>query len=156
AAKKERWTDAAQDLVDLLAAENAEDFLIPLEAGKETTSQSIKSSTLQLVQKLPREVLEAYELLVGGEPDALLQEALQAGDERRLAEVARRFLFTPAGEKAAIILARKSMDSRQWEGALLDLNRLDFKPPASRRYPHETDLMRAICLHKVGQTEDAV
>jgi len=155
AANEERWTDAAQELMALLTAESSEDFLVPLDNGKETTSDSVKSTTLQLVQKLPPSVLEAYELLVGTEPEALLQEALAENDRRKLSEVARRFLFTAAGEKAAIILARKSMDTRQWEGALLDLRRLDYKPQQSRRYQDETDLMRAICLREVGQAEQA-
>ena len=155
ASKDERWTDAAQDLIALLAVENAEDFLVPLDDGKETTSESVKSTTLQLVQKLPPNVLEAYQLLVGTEPEALLKEALTENDQRKLSEVARRFLFSESGEKAAIILARKSMDARQWEGALLDLKRLDFKPPQSRKYQDETDLMRAICLREVGQEDVA-
>lgn len=155
AANDERWTDAAQELVALLAGESSEDFLIPLDKGNETTSDSVKSTTLQLVPKLPPSVLEAYQLLVGTEPDALLQEALTENDQRKLSEVARRFLFTNAGEKAALILARKSMDARQWEGALLDLRRLDYKPQQSRRYQDETDLMRAICLREVGQVDEA-
>ncbi|MEW4565675.1 PQQ-binding-like beta-propeller repeat protein [Bremerella sp. JC770] len=155
ASNDERWTDAAQDLLALLAGESAEDFLVPLDEGEQTTSDSVKSTTLQLVQKLPPSVLEAYQLLVGTEPDALLKQALQENDQRKLSEVARRFLFTHAGEKATIILARKSMDARQWEGALLDLRRLDFKPQSSRRYQDETDLMRAICLREVGQVDEA-
>ncbi|MBA2114834.1 PQQ-binding-like beta-propeller repeat protein [Bremerella alba] len=155
AASDQRWTDAAQELIALLAGENSEDFLVPLDKGNETTSSSVKSTTLQLVQKLPPNVLEAYQLLVGTQPEALLKEALAENDQRKLAEVARRFLFTTAGEKASIILARKSMDARQWEGALLYLRRLDYKPQQSRRYQDETDLMRAICLREVGQAEEA-
>lgn len=154
--KEKRWTDAAQDLIDLLAAEDTEDFLVPLDGQGETTSESVKTSTLKLVKTLPPDVLEAYTLLVGGEPDVMLQEALATNDQRKLANVARRFLFTPDGEKAAIILARKAMDAQQWEGALLDLKRLDFKPPKTRRYQAETDLMTAICLYEVGQVDQAV
>lgn len=155
AAQKEQWTDAAQNLIAILAGESSEDFLVPLTEKKQTTSSSIKTATLEMVRKLPPQVLEAYDLLVGGEPDALLQEALITNDPRRLSEVSRRFLFTPAGEKASIILARKAMDSRQWEGALLELKRLDFKPEKSRKYKNETDLMRAVCLREVGDKEEA-
>ncbi len=155
AADEEKWTDAAQDIMLLLAGENAEDFLSPLDSGKQTTSQSVKSTTLELVQNLPPNVLKAYDLLVGTEPDVLLQEAISENNERKLADVSRRFLFTPAGEKAAIILARKAMDARQWEGALLALNRLDYKPNRTRTFVDESDLMRAICLREVGQTEQA-
>lgn len=153
--EEERWTDAAQELIELLAVEDSEDFLVPLETSDETTSESVKTSTLKMVKSLPSNVLEAYQLLVGGEPEAMLQDALTTDNHRELTNVARRFLFTPSGEKAAIILARKAMDARQWEGALLDLNRLDFKPDNSRRYRNETELMKAICLKEVGQADEA-
>lgn len=152
---EQRWTDAAQDLIEILAVEDNEDYLVPLETSDGTTSESVKTSTLKLVKTLPSQVLEAYLLLVGGEPDAMLQNALTTNNQRELANVARRFIFTPAGEKAAIILARKAMDNRQWEGALLDLNRLDFKPDNTRHYRNETNLMKAICLKEVGQVESA-
>lgn len=153
--ENERWTDAAQELIELLAVEDSEDFLVPLETSGETTSESVKTSTLKLVKTLPPQVLEAYLLLVGGEPEAMLQDALTTNGRKELTNVARRYLFSPSGEKAAIILARKSMDARQWEGALLDLNRLDFKPDNTRRYRAETDLMKAICLKEVGQVDQA-
>lgn len=155
AAEQERWTDAAQDLITLLSGEKSEDFLVPLEENEQTTSSSVKSAALNLVRKLPPKVLEAYDLLVGSEPEALFKEALTENDPRKLAEVSRRFLFTPSGEMAAIILARKAMDARQWEGALLELKRLDFKPPGSRKYLNESDLLRAVCLFEVGQETDA-
>jgi len=150
AAIDEKWTDAASGVLEFQSRPEQEDYLEELAPNQETTSQSISSALMKMIGAMPPRVMEEYQLLVGGEPKALLDEAIETQDIKVLSEVAQKYLFTPEGELASLILARNAMDQGEWEGALLQLQRLDFKPIGSRQHLSESELMRAICLQEVS------
>ena len=69
---------------------------------------------------MPREGRELYELQYGARARQMLDEALEAGDMERLAEVSRRFFHTRAGYQATFLLGLYHFDhGRPMAGALV-------------------------------------
>ncbi len=72
--------------------------------------RSLKIEAQRLIGQMPRDGRELYELQYGARAQRLLSEAVAAGDESRLAEVARRFFHTHAGREATYLLGIERLD----------------------------------------------
>lgn len=155
AAEDRRWTDAAQELATILSDSEYEDYVTRSEVGK-PANESLKAYVSGMMAELPNSVWDAYQLLVGAEAGAILNEGLKTQDQEKLGEVVRRYLHTKAGEKATIILARLLMDRRQWEGAYLLLSKLEDIRPNRRDLVMESEILKIVCQASSGNRESAL
>ncbi|MEX0792198.1 MAG: PQQ-binding-like beta-propeller repeat protein [Pirellulaceae bacterium] len=155
AAEDKRWTDAAQELASILSDSEYEDYVTRSEVGK-PANESLKAYISGMMAELPNSVWDAYQLLVGAEARAILDEGLKSQDPEKLGEVIRRYLHTKAGEKATIILARLLMDRRQWEGAYLLLSKLEDIRPNRRDLVMESEVLKIVCRASSGDRKSAL
>lgn len=155
AAEDKRWTDAAQELASILSDSEYEDYVTRSEVGK-PANESLKAYISGMMAELPNSVWDAYQLLVGAEARAMLDEGLKAQDQEKLGEVVRRYLHTKAGERATVILARLLMDRRQWEGAYLLLSKLEKIRPNRRELAMESEILKIVCRASRGDRKAAL
>jgi outer membrane protein assembly factor BamB len=116
-----RWSDAAALCDEIL--ESSGDVFIRDEAA--ASLRSLKSAVAQLLARQPARGREAYDLLFAARAERELQAAIAADDRDGVAAVARRWLQTPAGGQAAIILAIAALETDQPAVALGWLARLE-------------------------------
>jgi len=115
------WADAAT-LLDQIVSEGDDAFVAEGDHGG--TRRSIRGEASGLIMQLPAAGRAAYELLFGGRAERSLADAIDRGDGAGVAEVARRWMATPAGHTAAIILVVQSLEAGEWRVADAWLDRL--------------------------------
>jgi outer membrane protein assembly factor BamB len=147
-----QWVEAARALQSLLDA--PEDAFVQLKRkgpdGKETVHwTSIRSEANRLLGAMPPEGLEFYEIRYGPSANALLSEAKARGDVQLLQQVARRYLYTKAGEKATGILGTYYLDRRQYLPAALCYERLIQRQKTSE-LESRTLFNAALAFSRVG------
>lgn len=163
-----RWSDAATLLDEILAADNDSFHRRPdtkptakNDAGsrrgtaERTSWRSIKSSAADLIASLDDDGRDAYELQFRARADRALEEAIRSGRTSGVVAVARRWFHTPAGGRAALLLAEEALETNQPLAAGAWLDRL----LASRHAPEfepTLSVMRAIAWHRCGETDRAV
>jgi outer membrane protein assembly factor BamB len=102
-----RWSDAAALSDELL--ESSEDVFVRDQAA--ATQRSLKSAVAELLARQPPRAREAYDLLFAARAERALREAVAADDPEGVATVARRWLHTPAGRQAAVIMAIAALET---------------------------------------------
>jgi hypothetical protein len=110
-------------------------FLDPTEGQPEELG--LKSAARRLIRDLPPEGHAAYELLHGTTARRLLNAALEAGNQDRIAAVVRQYFHTWAGYEAALILAQMESDQgHHLAAAQLYQELIDTPRAAERLEPH--------------------
>src|SRR5262245_15480732 len=89
AVAEDRFTDAVDELNELLSSAASDDFFIGAVGGTDA-QVSLKSQALALLGSMPASGRKLYELKCGAEAKQALEAALTAGDLNQLTEVARR------------------------------------------------------------------
>jgi hypothetical protein len=102
------WKNALRLLQHLL--DRQEDVLAAVKrqgpGGEASALVSVRGEAQRLLAALPEAGREFYEKTYGPDAADLLKQARLLGDDRLLAEVARRYLFTASGLEAVQDLAR--------------------------------------------------
>ncbi|MCE5267341.1 MAG: PQQ-binding-like beta-propeller repeat protein [Planctomycetaceae bacterium] len=150
-----RLAEAVRKLGELL--ESPEDYLVPVggDSSEASVHRSLKAEAERLLGEMPREGRELYELQYGARARQMLNEALDAGDMERLAEVSRRFFHTQAGYQATFLLGQDHFDhGRAMAGALV-LQRLQDAHPAIKELETTLPLTLASCWLKAGMRDKA-
>lgn len=146
----ERWSDAVTLLDEVLASDRDSFFRADLAAA---TWRSVKAEAGLLISGLPPAGSEAYQLQFRAKADRSLTEALASGDDRGITAVARRWLHTPAGQRATLLAALEALDQGQPLAAAAWLDRL----AAVESGPLEPSLavMRAVAWQRAGNPRAA-
>jgi outer membrane protein assembly factor BamB len=111
--QRESWTEAFTALQALL--DHTDDTFIAVqreddEGSAFTTWSGIRAEAARLISTLPAVARAFYEVSYGPQARALFTEALQNGDARLIASVARRFPGTAAGAEACNLLGDYHLD----------------------------------------------
>jgi outer membrane protein assembly factor BamB len=146
----QRWSDAVTLLDEVLASDRDSFFRSDVAAA---TWRSAKAEAALLLANLPAAGNEAYQLQFRAKADRELADALAIGDDRGIAAVARRWLNTPAGQRATLLAALEALDQGQPLAAAAWLDRLaagggdELEPTLS--------VMRAVAWQRAGDARAA-
>jgi outer membrane protein assembly factor BamB len=105
-----------------------------VEVGDDGALAGTKQVARRLIRDLPAEGRLSYETSFGATAQRLLEEAIVKGDPQRLATVAHRYFYTPAGYEAALLLAMDEADAGRHFSAALAYDQLLEAPEAVRRF----------------------
>lgn len=141
----QRWSDAVTLLDEVLGNDRDAFFRTDAEAA---TWRSVKAEAALLIAKLPPAGREAYQLQFRAKADRQLEEALARGDDRGVAAVARRWLTTPAGQRATLLAAMNALDAGQPLAAAAWLDRL--AAVESDELEPTLSVMRAVAWQRAG------
>lgn len=125
------------------------------DAGAAGTWKSMKSVAADLIDSLDKEGREAYELQFRLRAERALEKAIADGDPDTIMAVARRWFHTPAGGKAAMLLALTTLEGGQPLAAVAWLDRLRSSRHAAAFEP-TLSVMRAIAHRRTGDLPRAV
>ena len=145
------WTDATVMLDELLADDR--DAFAQAD-GIAGTCRSLRTEAARMIDTLPGPGREAYLLLFRSRAERALGEAVARDDMAGVAAVARRWLATPAGLRAAVLTAVAALESGDPRAATAWLDRVASSPDAPRFEPSLT-LMRVIALSHAGERRAA-
>lgn len=117
-----RFADAATLLDEMLAAD--EDVFLDEGFTSGQTSRSMKTRVTELIGSLPPAGREAYLLQFRSRAERALNAGIAANDTAEIVTVARRWFHTPAGSRAAIVIATAFLEAGQPLAAAAWLDRL--------------------------------
>lgn len=152
---EKKWTAAAEELGMLLNDPELEDFFLPGQVSG-PVDMSVKKEARDLLNSLPKEGQEAFELLYGADAKAMLKQAITSRDPGMLAEISRRYAHTDSGYQATILLARTQLDQGMPMSAVLALRPLLNSRIALEKYEPEISLLMAIGFYAAGEQEQAI
>ncbi|MGD9723397.1 MAG: PQQ-binding-like beta-propeller repeat protein [Pirellulales bacterium] len=147
-----RYGEAVRLLGGVL--ENGEDFFFKPDPA-ESVFKSLKADAGRLIAELPEEGRQSYELQFGARARTMLQEAVASGKASNLADVARQFFYTAAGQEATFLLGRHHLDHNRPTAAALCFERLRKTPAARERLEPVLSLSLAVCWLRAGNPEQA-
>ena len=150
-AESGNWTDAAVMLDELLADERD---AFAQGDGTVGTCRSVRTEASRLIETLPAPGREAYTLLFRSRAERELDEAVARDDMAGVVAVARRWLATSAGRRAAVLAAVAALESGDPRAATAWLDRVAASADAPRFEPALT-LMRAVALSRAGERQAA-
>ena len=146
----QRWSDAVTLLDEVLASDRDSFFRADVEAA---TWRSVKAEAGLLLASLPPAGSDAYQLQFRAKADRELADALTTGDDRGIAAVARRWLNTPAGQRATLLAALEALDQGQPLAAAAWLDRL--AAGGSDKLEPTLSVMRAVAWQRAGNARAA-
>jgi len=166
-----RWSDAALLLDEILASDNDSFHETPArrrgprdgekgtaaDRGQDrgSTWMSLKATADELIGSMDAEGREAYELQFRAKADRAMAQALADGSLDGVMAVARRWFHTPAGGRAAVLLAVRALETGQPSAAVAWLDRLAGSRHAEPLEP-TLSVMRAIAWTRAGERDRAV
>ncbi len=142
AVQQQRYVDAVSAIQKLLSAE-VEDGFTGRSEGTATCS-TLKVEAARLMDLMPREAHQLYELQFGAIAQGLLDEAVGRGDHEALARLSATYFHTEAGCHATLLLARDRLDCGRPREALTWLRRLNESPATARRCQPELALLTTV------------
>ena len=145
------WSDAATLLDEILGADR-DSFFKSREARVGGPWSSVKTEAARLIRSLPQAGRTAYELQFRARADRLLADAIAADDSTAIVAVARRWFATPAGQRAALLVALEALESGQPLAATAWLERLSAADAATEP---TVALMRAWARDRAGDAAGA-
>ncbi len=140
----ERFSDAADELGQILDSETSDDYFLG-RPGQADAQQSLKTEALELIGSMPAKGRQIYETKFGFEAKAQLDKALEEGSLNKLNEVARRYFHTKAGYEATLLVGRTLLDQGRPLAAALTLKRIADSPVAAAQYDPEVSVLLATC-----------
>jgi outer membrane protein assembly factor BamB len=153
AIQQQRFGEAAAMLQTLLGGD-VDDLFLATDEGT-ATQTTVRRETLRLIDSLPPEGRESYQLQFGSQAQAMLQRAAAAGDRQGLVRVSESWFHTPAGYEATLLLARDALDQGRPLAAVSWLRRIRQSPAALRACQPELGLLAAACWLLAGDADQA-
>jgi outer membrane protein assembly factor BamB len=149
------WREAFQVLQALLDAPEDSFLELPGADGRANSHwRSVRTEVHRLLASLPAEALEIYQARYGPDADALLGRAKAGNDPRPLDEVARRYLYTPAGARALELLGTHHLDRGRFVQAAVCFERL-FRVRRPEQVEPLTLFQAAVAFHRAGEPSNA-
>jgi outer membrane protein assembly factor BamB len=102
------WPTAIGILQDIL--DSPDDCFVPVQRAGATLWVGARAEALRQLAALPKEGQAVYALLANPPAKEMLDQTRRLGDWRRLAEIARRYPFTPSGLTAVRQLGLQQLD----------------------------------------------
>lgn len=149
--EQRRYGESVRLLGSIL--ENAEDFFFKPEADQ-PVYRSLKAEAGRLIAGLPGEGRDSYELQFGARARTMLERAIAEGNFEDVAEVARQFYYSQAGQEATFLLGRHHLDQNRPLGAALCLEQLRSIGSAKRLEP-VLSLTLATAWLRAGRSDKA-
>lgn len=141
------YDEAVYILGDVL--QNGEDFFYRRDGGANLVS--VKAEVRRLLGNLPTEGRKQLEVRYGTEARRRLQQALEAGDWRQLADVSAKFFHTAAGYEATWLLALHHRDRGEPLAAAQTLRQLnDASADVKAKFQPALSLVAAACWYQAG------
>ncbi len=150
--EQSRYAEAVRLLGSIL--ENQEDYFFQPEPTS-AVHRSIKAEARQLLGSMPRQGRELYELQYGARARQMLGEAVKSGSAAGLAEVARRFFHTQAGNEATFLLGLHHLDHGAPLAGALTLQQIEESAADSARFEPTLSVALATCWMRAGMPEKA-
>ncbi|MCI0359785.1 MAG: PQQ-binding-like beta-propeller repeat protein, partial [Planctomycetaceae bacterium] len=150
----ERFSDAADELGQILDSETSDDYFLG-RPGQADAQQSLKTEALALIGSMPAKGRQIYETKFGFDAKAELDKALEEGSLTRLTEVSRRYFHTKAGYEATLLVGRTLLDQGRPLAAALVLKRIADSPVAAGQYDPELTVLLATCWVHARMPEKA-
>lgn len=134
-----------------------EDYLLPAEnASTDLIDTTLRREILNILARIPRETLLAYEEQYGAEAAAKIREAREREDWNDAAQLSLRYLFTSAGRKLTGELALRHADHGEFRSAALLFERLLLSEKSLGQIAPSTVAMTAYCyLQSADLASDA-
>ena len=132
-----------------------EDAFYHPDSGQPGHFRSLRTAAEHLIGRMPRQGQNLYERQYGATAQGLLTEALQSGDARQLADVARGFYHTAAGAEASYRLAMMHFDQGRPLEAALCFERLRGHALGEERWEPGLSLRAAVAWSKAGIVDSA-
>lgn len=163
----EEWSEASLGLGMLLGLEPEEDaepisdvadyFLIDEdEVDKvESPTGSVFGSALELIESLPEEGRNRFELRYGAKSAQMLEAAIANSDWSEIATVAGNYSFTVAGQDACLILGEHWLRKGEPRRAARFLKRLAAQKTAMDRLGAPLGILTAATQHAIGEQAEA-
>jgi outer membrane protein assembly factor BamB len=156
--KVKDWPKATHLLQGVL--NEKQDAFVPITSkgvdGKEQTQFiSAKGEASRLIGTMPAEGMDWYKNEVGPTAQAMLNDATDKSDVALLAEIAERFLYTEAGNKATTLLATYKLDRGEYTIAALYFKALMSRDGPDKLQPL-TLFKAALAFHSAGDSESEV
>lgn len=146
--------EGARYLGTLLQDPATRDFFISA-SEDERSRRSFKAELRRMIDTLPAEGLQAYELQFGSAARKMLETGIVQGDAQVLEEVASRYYHTAASAEALFLLAQMHLDRGQAREAASCLQRLQDMTPLAAPFEPQLGLMIASCWVRAGETAQA-
>lgn len=151
AVEEQRLAEAAGMVGEFFLDETLEDYFVD-SSGK----ASLKSDAQRLLQQLPAEGRESYELQFGADARNLLATAVDQQDDAKLVEAIRKYFHTKAGQEAALLWSRRQLDAGRPLAAALMLERVSTTAKDTQALEPELSLLSAIAWRLAGHEDKAL
>ncbi len=159
AVEKQQWTEAIQGFGILLGIEaagpritrEAHDFFVEQQSTNGKIRKSIRSIVLEQLNMFPEEGQRLLELRYGIDARREFEKGLEAGDWKRVREIAQKFGFTQAGREATWLLVEHYVERGDLEYALQWGNRLFESSAARREIGSGLGVMLAVLSKNLGR-----
>ncbi|MCC6126563.1 MAG: PQQ-binding-like beta-propeller repeat protein [Pirellulales bacterium] len=141
AAANARYAEAAVELRKILSPAAGDGFL-PLDSlyGSQRT---VKSEAIRLLDAMPPEGRQLYEMQCKAEVERGLEEAIRRGDRAALAEIAQNHLPSGIAAEVVLLLARDALDRGAPDECLAWLRCLQAAPVAGKAREVEIAILKA-------------
>jgi outer membrane protein assembly factor BamB len=141
AAAGARYAEAAVELRKILSPAAGDGFL-PLDSlyGSQRT---IKSEAIRLLDAMPPEGRQLFEMQCKAEVERALDEAIRRGDRAALAEIAQSHLPSGIAVEVVLLLARDALDRGEPDECLAWLRCLQAVPGAAKTREVEIAILKA-------------
>jgi outer membrane protein assembly factor BamB len=147
------WVQAVRLLQAVLDAAEDRFVKLPAGGGRDAAWTSARARAERLLASLPPAGRESYALACGGAAQRMLADARGRADRAALAEVARRFRFTPAGAEALALLGAYHLDRGRPDLAASCYQRL-LEAAGPGEVPPRTLAQAALAFHAAGSAQE--
>ena len=150
----QKYVDALA-LLQALLERDQDQLLRPNPNDKDGAFRSLKTEIQRIIGSLPPDGRGVYLRNNSPMADRLLKEAITENDEKKLAQVARRYFHTPAGYEATYRIGMKHFDHGEPMAAALIFQRLRRTPEAARMLDPMLSLRTAMAWIQAGMPIEA-
>ncbi|MDG2013526.1 MAG: PQQ-binding-like beta-propeller repeat protein, partial [Pirellulaceae bacterium] len=154
AIQEEDFRSAVDLLGEILATPDQGDFLQPVE-GEPFRAISVHNQAHRLLSQIPSQFRADYELRYKVAARQMLEKAVSEADYELMAQVARRYFFTPSGYQATLMLGHYHLEMGQPVSAASCFADLVGEAQARQQYDPEVSIMLATCKLLTGRESAA-
>lgn len=115
----------------------------------------LKARAAEILRELPPAGRDAYQAAYAPVAQRELREAVGTGDLAQLRRVVQRYLNTPAGQEAALLLAQRELDAGRRHSAALLYGALLADPSAKARFEPQLSALGALAWEAAGDPQRA-
>lgn len=147
---------AAELIGQFLIESPSVDYLIASDSTRKSMSSvSLRQTAEAMLAKLPESAIESYRLRYGVPARHQLELAIAKNDTAKFGEIAMRYFFTEAGQKATMILGHHELDRGNSISAAACFQKVLTLSPSPSKYEPELSILLATSQSLAGDNESA-